>query len=181
MQSTAVRPQENQVISTAYRRRTFSGQSGGLENVGPRETKFGLMSNPTVRSFSQESPQLLGISAARLSGREICRRAKWRRRRCWQLTLSTRKLLILLDSHSDVVRIPRADPRNFWKCCFSSSLGSPDRLWPGSSGGFHFTVRAGGCATQTGLAASAGAEAAHALTVKPDHCTRYADLPCGEA
>ena len=38
-----------------------------------------------------------------------------------------------------------------------------------SPGGLHSAVRAGGCATQTGFAARAGAEAAHALTINPDH------------
>jgi len=39
----------------------------------------------------------------------------------------------------------------FRKCCVSSSLGSPDRRWPGNSGGLHSTVRAGGCATLGGI------------------------------
>jgi hypothetical protein len=43
---------------------------------------------------------------------------KWRRRRCRQLTLSACKLLILLGSHFDVVRIPRADPRYFSEVLF---------------------------------------------------------------
>ena len=34
---------------------------------------------------------------------------------------------------------------------------------------FHSAVRAGGCATPTGFAARAGAEAAHALTFKSNH------------
>ena len=40
---------------------------------------------------------------------------------------------------------------------------------PPSAGSFHFAVRAGGCATSTGFAARAGAQANHALTFKPDH------------
>ena len=56
--------------------------------MGPRETKFGLMSNPTVRSFSQESPQLLGIFDAAISGREICPGAEWRRERYWKPIVS---------------------------------------------------------------------------------------------
>jgi hypothetical protein len=110
MQSTAVRSQENQAISTTYRRRTFSGQSGGLENVGPRETKFGLMANPTVRSFSQRSPQIQGIFDVRVSGREICRRAKWRRERVWNPTFSARKSLILLGWNLSTFRIPCGHP-----------------------------------------------------------------------
>jgi hypothetical protein len=88
MQSAAVCPQENCDILNAYRRRTFSAQSGAFEKLGPRETKFGHMANPTVRSFSQRSPQILGIFEAQFSGRDICPRAKWRRERCWKPTLS---------------------------------------------------------------------------------------------
>ncbi len=55
----------------------------------------------------------------------------------------------------------------FRTCCFSSSLGSPDRRWPGSFRGLDSTVRAGGCNTQTGFAASAGAER-HVYAPQPD-------------
>ncbi len=78
MQSTAVSRQENYYISMAYRRRTFFGQSGALENVGLRERESGPTGVSEVRSFSQRSPQILGIFAARVSGREICLRAEWR-------------------------------------------------------------------------------------------------------
>jgi len=78
-----------------YRRRTIFGQSGALENIWQRETKIGPAAIPGVRSFSQRSPQILGILSARNSRRELCPRAKWRREKCWQPTLSTGKLLIL--------------------------------------------------------------------------------------
>ena len=100
-------------ISLAYEFRTEFRQSGALENAGPRETKFSLMTNPAVRSFSRGSPQILGIFDAQKSRREICPRVKWRRRRCWEPTLSACKLLILLISHFDRVRIPRLDPQGF--------------------------------------------------------------------
>jgi len=53
--------------------------------------------------------------------------------------------------------------------CFPSSLGSPNRRLPGSSGGLHSAVRAGGCTTPTGFAARAGAQANHAPTFNTDH------------
>lgn len=56
--------------------------------MGQREAKFGPAAVPAVRSFSQRSPQILGIFAALFSGREICPRAKWRRERCWKPTVS---------------------------------------------------------------------------------------------
>jgi hypothetical protein len=95
--------------------------------------------------------------------------AEWRRGKCWKLTLSACTLLIRLGSHLDAVQIPRAAQGHLRRCCFSSSPGSPDRHWPGRSGGLHSIIRAGGCTTPTGFAASAGAEAAHALTINPDH------------
>ncbi len=58
----------------------FFGQSGAQENVGLRETKFGLATIPVVRSFAQRSLQILGIFSPGISDREICPRAKWRMR-----------------------------------------------------------------------------------------------------
>lgn len=63
------------------------------------------------------------------------------------------------------------DSRCVQTCRFPSSLVSPRRRRPGSSGGLHSTVRAVGCATSTGFAASAGAEAAHALSSRSNHPT----------
>jgi hypothetical protein len=40
MQSTVVRLQENQAISTTYRGNSFSGQSGALENGGQKKDKI---------------------------------------------------------------------------------------------------------------------------------------------
>jgi len=148
-----------------YRRRTIFGQSGALENIWQRETKIDRPAIPAVGSFSQRSPQILGIFNAGISGRELCPRAKWRRRRCWEPTLSSCKLLILLSSHFDRVRIPRADPRCFSEMLFLFIPWITRFRWPGSSGGLHSTVRAGNLPTS----ASAGAEAAHALTFKSDH------------
>jgi hypothetical protein len=71
--------------------RTFSGQSGALENLALRETKFVPHPISAVRSFSQRSPQILGIFAAMFSEREICPRAKWRRESHWVRTLSAGK------------------------------------------------------------------------------------------
>ena len=68
------------------------------------------MTNPAVRSFSQRSPQILGILSARNLRRELCPRAKWRRRRCWQTTLFRSKSLILLNAEFGWFRIPRRDP-----------------------------------------------------------------------
>ncbi len=48
MQSTAMSPRENYYISTVYRRRTFSAQSGALENTRPRERR-----NPASPPFRQ--------------------------------------------------------------------------------------------------------------------------------
>ena len=63
--------------------------------MGPRETKFGPPAISAVRSFSNKSPQILGIFEAPTSGREICLRAKWRRERVWNPTVSACKSLIL--------------------------------------------------------------------------------------
>ena len=97
-------------ISLAYEFRTEFRQSGALENAGPRETKFSLMTNPAVRSISQRSPQILAILSARNSRRELCPRAKWRRERDWQATLSVINPLILLSQKFARVRIPRWNP-----------------------------------------------------------------------
>ena len=86
-QSTAEIRQKNHLFSITCGRRTVSAQSGGLENTGLRETKIGRAAIPAVRSFSQRSLQILGILGAQNSRRELCPRAKWRRRRCWQPTL----------------------------------------------------------------------------------------------
>jgi hypothetical protein len=55
------------------------------------------------------------------------------------------------------------------------------RLPAPNPGGFHSAVRAGGCATPTGFAARAGAQANHAPTFKLDHSLvadqRKADQP----
>ena len=164
-QSTAEIRQKNHLFSITCGRRTVSAQSGALENIGLRETKFGLPAKLAVRSFSQRSPQILGIFEALNSGREICLRARWRRERCWEPTLSSCKLLILLSSHFDRVRIPRADPRCFAEVLFLFIPWIIRFRWPGSSRDLHSTVRAGDLPTS----ASAGAEAAHALTFKSDH------------
>ena len=163
----------------AYEFRTEFRQSGALENAGPRETKFSLMTNPAVRSFSQRSPQILAILSARNSRRELCPRAKWRRRRCWQPTLFPRKLLISLGTKFDEVRIPRVGPRYLSEMLFLLIPWITRFRWPGSSGGLHSTVRAGDLPPS----ASAGAEAAHALTYKSVHsmglitlCPQLADL-----
>jgi len=66
--------------SDTYRRRTFPAQSGALDNIGRRETKFCLATIPAVRSFSRRSPQILGVFAAETWAREICPRAKLRRK-----------------------------------------------------------------------------------------------------
>jgi hypothetical protein len=71
--------QENHAISMTYCRHTFSRQSGALENTGPRETKSGTAAVSADRSFAPISPRILGIFSARISGREICPSAKWRR------------------------------------------------------------------------------------------------------
>jgi hypothetical protein len=39
-----------------------------MENVGPRETKFGLMANPTVRSFCKEARKYWGFSTLKIQG-----------------------------------------------------------------------------------------------------------------
>jgi hypothetical protein len=74
MQSTATSLRENHAISIIYYLRTFSGQSGALENKGPGETKFGLAAVSEVRSFSQGSPQILGIFDAGISGERFAHR-----------------------------------------------------------------------------------------------------------
>ena len=100
-QNTAARKLKIFVISVSYRRRTFSEQSGGLENMGLRETKIDRFAIPAVRSFSQRSPQILGILGAQLSERELCPRAKWRRKRAWQPTLSViNPLISLRNTHA---------------------------------------------------------------------------------
>ena len=124
-----------------YRHRTFPAQSGGLENIGQRETKNDRPAIPAVRSFSRGSLQILGILGAQLSDRELCPRAKWRRERCWKPTLSALKSLFLLRSHSRGVRIPRADPRCFSEMLFFFIPWITRFRWPGSSGGLHSTVR----------------------------------------
>ena len=93
-----------------YRHRTFPAQSGGLENIGQRETKIDRPAIPAVRSFSRGSPQILGILGAQKSRRELPRRVKWRRRRCWQLTVSAFNLLILLAPAIHKVRFPHGAP-----------------------------------------------------------------------
>jgi hypothetical protein len=109
-QSTVADLRNNAFFSITYYRRTFSGQSGALENVGLRETKIGLAAIAAVRSYSQRSPQILGILDAEISAREICPRAKWRRERRWDPTLSISNLLISLILNFGGVRIPRGDP-----------------------------------------------------------------------
>ncbi len=80
-QSTATDPRNHPDFSITYCRRTVFGQSGALENVGPRETKSDPPAVSAVRSFARRSPQILGVFDAGISGREICPRAKWRRER----------------------------------------------------------------------------------------------------
>jgi hypothetical protein len=76
---------------------------------------------PTCSFSSQEflakKPANIGDFRDWNSGRRDLPRGHWRRRRYWQLTLSACKLLILMGSHFDAVRIPRANPR-----CFSEVL-----------------------------------------------------------
>ena len=163
----------------AYVHRTFFAQSGGLENTGLRETKIDPAAIPAVRSFSRRSPQILAILSAQLSERELCRGVKWRRRRCWQPTLFPRKQLISLGTKFDEVRIPRVGPRYLSEMLFLLIPWITRFRWPGSSGGLHSTVRAGDLPPS----ASAGAEAAHALTYKSVHsmglitlCPQLADL-----
>ena len=154
----------------AYEFRTEFRQSGALENAGPRETKFSLMTNPAVRSFSQRSPQILAILSARNSRRELCPRAKWRRRRCWQPTLFPRKQLISLGTKFDEVRIPRVGPRYLSEMLFLLipwiTRPSFGRLFRRSS-----STNPHGCLRHLDLLCRqrAGAEAARALTFKPDH------------
>jgi hypothetical protein len=81
--------------SDTYCRHTFPAQSRALENTGRRETKFGLATIPAVRSFSRRSPQILGIFADGISGREICPVAEWRRERDWERTLSAGRIEVL--------------------------------------------------------------------------------------
>ena len=88
MQCTAARPDEILSISMVCCHRTFSEQSGALENIALRETKFVPHPISALRSFSQRRPQILGIFSPGISDREFRPRAKWRRKRCWQLTLS---------------------------------------------------------------------------------------------
>ena len=85
--------------------------------MGLRETKIEPGTISAVSSYSQRSPQILGIFGTQFSERELCPRAKWRRGRYWRRTLSACKSLILLSSNFDRVRILRADPR-----CFSEVL-----------------------------------------------------------
>ena len=110
MQSTAVNQNKDRLISIPYCRRTFFRQSGALENIWQRETKIGLAATQVVRRFSERSPQILGILGAQLSDRELCPRPKWRRRRCWQLTVSACNLLILLAPTIHKVRFPHGAP-----------------------------------------------------------------------
>ena len=98
--------------------------------MGLIETKIGPPAVSAVRSFSQRSPQILGILGAQLSKRELCPRAKWRKERCWEPTFSACKLLILLGSHFDLVRIPRAHTRHFSEVLF---LFIPSNTRPSST------------------------------------------------
>ena len=154
-----------------YRRRTFPAQSGALENIGRRETKFGLATIPAVRSFSRRSPQILGIFAAEIWGREICLRAKWRSERVWNPTVSGSKSLILLDLDFHKVPIPRADPRYFSEVRLLFIPWITRQAMATSPRGVHSTVRAGRYANPTGFAAHAGAESAPTQTQGPlDGC-----------
>ena len=154
----------------AYVHRTFFAQSGGLENTGLRETKIDPAAIPAVRSFSQRSPQILRILGAQLSERELCRGVKWRRERTWPPTLFPRKQLISLGTEFDEVRIPRVGPRYLSEMLFLLipwiTRPSFGRLFRRSS-----STNPHGCLRHLDLLCRqrAGAEAARALTFKPDH------------
>jgi len=75
-----------------------------------------------VNSLASKSPQQLRIFTVRSWKREDFLGVKWRRRRCWEPTLSACKLLILLSSHFDRVRIPRVDPQGFSKITPCSAI-----------------------------------------------------------
>ena len=135
----------------AYVHRTFFAQSGGLENTGLRETKIGLAATQVVRRFSQRSPQILGILGAQLSDRELCPRAKWRRERVWNPTLSTCKVLISLNVDIDRVRIPFAHPVEPHKWPSSSTLCWPREGWSYLTMPFALSKTGSGCAGGSGM------------------------------